>query len=57
MFSVQKVVQAYKANMNFNDKNSEYKKLPIGFIPKELRDAKDNKKKFDSILERAMKKN
>lgn len=57
MFSVQKVVQAYKANMNFNDSKSDYKKLPVGYTPKELRHSKDSKKTFDTILERAMKQN
>lgn len=57
MFSVQKVVQAYKANMNFNDNNGDYKKLPIGYMPKERRNSKDKKKKFASILENAMKTN
>lgn len=61
MFTVQKVVRASKANtMNFNDKKGQFNRLPVGYIPRELRDGKDINKKFgtilDSIMERAVNK-
>ncbi len=51
MFSVQRVVRATKADMNFNDKKNQYNRLPVGYVPRDKHGAKDTEKRFSSVLD------
>ena len=58
MIPVQKAMQAYSMTMNLKNKSGSFPKkdLSESYLHRQS-DAKDMKKKFDSILEKAMQKN
>ena len=58
MVPVQKVIQSYKSNMNFNTREDAYaNRLSSSHKTNQKNEDKESKKKFDAILERAMKQN
>ena len=58
MIPVQKVMQAYATTMNLNNKGNSFSRKEIGESnPHRSADEKEMKKKFDTILEKAMQKN
>ena len=58
MIPVQKAMQAYSMTMNLKNRGGSFSRKDVAGSNSQLEsDAKDIKKKFDSILEKAMQKN
>ncbi len=58
MIPVQKAMQAYSMTMNLKNKGGSFSRKDLGEASSHRdNDAKETKKKFESILEKAMQKN